>query len=158
MVLLFLAACGTTPHQTKAADTAAPDTQVEASAPSDSAADDTADTGEDEFVCPDAGTTLTWDNFARGFFEEWCNNCHNPTDPGPGVPDDVEFQEESEVWALKDDILYRVVNSPQATAPPMPPEGDGYALDMDTRERAIQKGLDIAKIEEWLNCGTPTAE
>lgn len=114
------------------------------------------ETGLDSAGCPLTGTDLDWDNFGRQFFVTWCANCHNEADPGPGVPDDMIFDEESYVWVMSERILVRVVEASAASAPPMPPPEDAYSQEVDLRELSMQKSIDIAKLGEWLNCGEPS--
>ncbi len=125
-----------------------PDATAETDAPVDSGAD----TG----ICPPGGTTLTWDNFARQFFVTWCHGCHNLEDPSAGVPEGVVFDTEAFVWTRAADILDRVVNAAQATAPEMPPPEWAYSTEMNVRELAIAKELDIGRVKEWLMCAEPS--
>lgn len=149
----FLLACSTPDSPAPS-----PDTQQEASGTEDDvdSADDT-DASNDTGLCAD-GTEYTWDNFGRQFFVDFCESCHNHTEPGSGVPPGMVFDNEEIVWSLRYPILSRVVEPGPGSAPPMPPEMDRPTTDMFIREYAIEKQIGILHLEEWLNCGGPSAD
>lgn len=94
----------------------------------------------DEYPCPKGGTTLTYDDFGKGFFEAYCNTCHSaPNGQRNGAPDD-------EVFANVEDIRAHaaiIFENAAATNDAMPP--GPYPPPLTQRD-------DLA---EWLACGAP---
>lgn len=91
----------------------------------------------DDAECPPGGTTLTFDNFGKPFFDKYCNHCHGADilDRQSAPPAYVfETPEQIEKWA--DRIFVRAA----ATNDSMPPGPD----DPPQAERD-----DLA---EWLAC------
>ena len=58
--------------------------------------------------CAQSGTTLTYDNFGKGFLEGNCQRCHGqPEDQRNGAPPDATFATHEEVVRWKDRIFAR---------------------------------------------------
>jgi hypothetical protein len=94
----------------------------------------------DERPCPPGGTTLTYDNFGRGFLSAYCQVCHGKggTDRN-GAPSDYDFHDVEEVRTFKDRIFARAAGDNTS----MPPGPDDPPAD------------DREKLAEWLACGAP---
>jgi hypothetical protein len=78
----------------------------------------------DEYPCPSGGTELTYDNFARGFFDEYCERCHAGTAPHRnGAPESVTFDSEADVLAHRERIFVRAAgqNNSMPPGPDDPP-------------------------------------
>jgi hypothetical protein len=87
------------------------------------------------YPCPDAGTTLTYENFGQNFFEGWCVSCHG----GPNGYSSRAFTDLDTIRAQAADIFRNAAEDNQ-TMPPGPngpPKAQRYAL------------------AEWLSCGAP---
>lgn len=96
------------------------------------------DTTLDEHPCPPEGTTLTYDNFGKGFLDRYCQVCHGkPTADRNGAPTDVTFRNVDDVARWRERIFARAA----ADNTTMPPGPDDPPAD----ERA-----DLA---DWLACG-----
>ena len=94
----------------------------------------------DETPCPTSGTTLTYDNFGRGFLAANCQTCHGmPATERKGAPSSFDFGTLDAVRAHKDRIFIRAA-ADNTTMPPGP----------DDPPRA-----DREKLAEWLACGAP---
>ena len=87
----------------------------------------------DEYSCPPEGTELSYDNFARPFFDVWCMRCH---DEGPNG---IYFETHEQIAARRD----RVFVNAAAVNTYMPPGPD----DPSAAERDM--------LAEWLACGAP---
>jgi hypothetical protein len=83
--------------------------------------------------CPPEGTSLTYENFGRGFFEAHCTHCHG----GAHGHSSRSFHSVELVRAQKE----RIFANATGENPPMPPGPDDPGID----ERA--------KLAEWLACG-----
>lgn len=82
---------------------------------------------------PNAG--FTWGTFGAGFFAGRCSGCHGSGSPNRhGAPDGVVFDEEADVWALRDAVLDSVV-----TRGSMPP-AEGLTE------------TEITRLQAWLAC------
>ena len=93
------------------------------------------DAPTDSYAWCDDQPVVTWDNFGAGFVTEHCQTCHASTaDNRVGAPEDVTFDSKEEVWAQKERVLARVLDSGD-----MPPQG-GTTGDDDRR------------LEIWLTC------
>ena len=85
--------------------------------------------------CADA-PIVTYESFGAGFFTQECQTCHASTSPNRlGAPEEVVFDTEEQILALKDRVLIRATGE----APTMPPQG-GVGED------------DLARLEAWLRC------
>ena len=94
----------------------------------------------DQWPCPPGGTTLTWDNFGQGFFEQYCDSCHSaPDGQRNGAPDNYVFGTREAVVALKD----RIFANSAATNDAMPPGPDGPPSNVRD------------ELADWLACGAP---
>ena len=80
-------------------------------------------------------TSVTWINYADGFFAAYCRSCHSAAAVDRhGAPDGVDFDTEDEVWAQEAEIRRVVVD--EATMP------KGGGLDPD----------DLTLVDGWLRC------
>jgi uncharacterized membrane protein len=94
----------------------------------------------DDVPCPTQGTTLTYDNFGKGFIDGNCQRCHGAsTSNRNGAPSDFDFGTVDRVRAHKDRIFARAAED-NVTMPPGPD-------DPPEPERK--------KLGEWLACGAP---
>ncbi|MFK7872733.1 MAG: hypothetical protein AB8C84_06110 [Oligoflexales bacterium] len=83
----------------------------------------------------------TYEHFAKGFFLNYCQDCHSSYWSGDerfGAPVLVNFDTHREIMIYRAKILEQLNQSPRA----MPPGRD------------IEKD-DIARILVWLQCGAP---
>ncbi len=87
----------------------------------------------DDHPCPPGGTTLTYDNFGKPFFEGWCIRCHG----GPNGYSSRSFTTVEDIRAQKDRIF---LNAASGNAF-MPPGPDGPS----PKERD--------ELADWLACG-----
>jgi hypothetical protein len=93
--------------------------------------------GPEPAGCDDAPT---WDDFAHGYVQTWCQPCHSSLLTGAdrqGAPAGVDFDTWSEVYAQRDRVQARAVDYLPS---PMPPQG-GVPED------------DVARLGQWLACG-----
>ncbi len=94
----------------------------------------------DRYACPTQGTTLTYDNFGRGFLDQWCQTCHDAADGSRnGAPSAYDFHDRAAVLEYRDRIFARAADDNSS----MPPGPDGPPSD----ERH--------HLAEWLACGAP---
>jgi uncharacterized membrane protein len=94
----------------------------------------------DEVECPPAGTTLTYENWAQGFFGAWCQRCHGAAvEDRDGAPRAYVFDTHDQVVALQDRIFLRSA-AENATMPPGPDDPPQEERD---------------KLAEWIACGAP---
>ena len=94
----------------------------------------------DEVDCPLEGTTLTYQNFAAGFFAAHCARCHSVNvDDRNGAPIAYVFDTHDQVRALRERIFLRSA----AENVSMPPGPD----DPSDEERWM--------LAEWIACGAP---
>lgn len=91
----------------------------------------------DEMPCPEAGTTLTYEAFGRGFMARHCDGCH--TAGKSGAPTAYRFDTHDDVIRHADRIFIRAAG-PNVTMPPGP-------YDPPSGERD--------QLAEWLACGAP---
>jgi hypothetical protein len=93
-------------------------------------------------VCP-AGSTLTYDGFARPFFDTYCAKCHSTANEGAfrqGAPIGLDWDDYGSIEAHAKDIDAMAAAGPRATNTVMPT----FAPRPTLGER-IQLG-------EWLAC------
>jgi hypothetical protein len=83
--------------------------------------------------CPPGGTTLTYENFAEGFFEEWCVRCHGD----PNGYSSRSFTSLADIQAEKDRIFINAA----ANNTFMPPGPDGPSSEQRD------------ELATWLVCG-----
>jgi uncharacterized membrane protein len=92
----------------------------------------------DEYECPKGGTTLTYDNFGKGFLDAHCQKCHGqPTKDRNGAPASFDFHTQADALEHKDRIFARAAadNVTMPPGPDDPPADERYQL------------------AEWLACG-----
>lgn len=97
-------------------------------------------------VCPEGGGTLTYENFGKQFFSDYCLSCHSSSVKGAarmGAPEDHNFDKLSEIDLLIDHVDQKAAKGPASTNLSMPPSGKRPSDE----ERA--------KLGEWLACGVP---
>lgn len=87
------------------------------------------------YSCPSGGTTLTYDNFGKPFFERYCIRCHG----GPNAYSSRSFTTVDSIRAQRD----RIFANAAAGNTSMPPGPD----DPSEEERD--------RLAEWLACGAP---
>lgn len=89
----------------------------------------------DDYACPSGGTTLTYDNFGKSFFERYCVGCHG----GPNGYSSRSFTTVESIRQQRD----RIFANAAAGNTSMPPGPD----DPPPSERD--------QLAEWLACGAP---
>jgi cytochrome c5 len=97
-------------------------------------------------TCP-AGSTVTYDNFAKDFFTNYCLSCHSTKLMGAarnGAPADHNFDTLAAVDLLSAHIDEYAGSGPSSTNTHMPPMGS-KAPSMAERQ----------KLSEWIACGVP---
>jgi hypothetical protein len=94
----------------------------------------------DEYPCPKGGTTLTYENFGKGFFIAYCNSCHSaPDGQRNGAPDDETFGTVEEIRQHAALIFINAATTNDAMPPgPYPPP-------LGARDQ----------LAVWLACGAP---
>ncbi len=87
--------------------------------------------------CPDAGTTLTYENFGAAFMTTYCVDCHGPKK----AEKDITLQTAPlvQTHAARSNDAAGVGTS-------MPPEDAGV----------FPTSTERAKLAEWLSCGAPS--
>lgn len=87
------------------------------------------------YPCPQGGTTLTYDNFAKPFFDGYCVRCHG----GPNGYSSRSFTDVDTIRAQAADIFRNAAedNTSMPPGPDNPPQDERY------------------KLAEWLSCGAP---
>lgn len=93
--------------------------------------------------CP-SNSTLTYDNFAKGFFSSYCLRCHSEKVTGSarmGAPTDHNFDTLAEIELLGEHIDQMAASGPESTNDDMPPSNPKPNLE----ERK--------KLGEWIACG-----
>lgn len=94
----------------------------------------------DEAICPEGGTTLSYENFGRDFIGSECQTCHaSGAKERRGAPTHISFDDLEAVreWA---DRIYERSAGDNVSMPPGPVDPDPA-----TREA----------LGEWLACGAP---
>jgi uncharacterized membrane protein len=93
----------------------------------------------EDHSCP-ANNTVTYDNFAKDFFNTYCQSCHGAavTDRN-GAPDDVFFDTRDDIWEQREQVFAQAADSNSSM--PIGPHGPTDA------ERQ--------KLADWLACGAP---
>jgi hypothetical protein len=97
-------------------------------------------------VCPEGGTSLTYEAFGRPFLEEFCLRCHSADvegDARQGAPADHNFDTQFECQNLAHHMDEKAGAGPDATNQSMPP--DDPRPDVEARRM----------LSEWLACGAP---
>lgn len=85
--------------------------------------------------CPPGGTTLTYQSFGAGFFQEYCVRCHG----GPNGYSSRAFTSVDAIRADKDRIFINAASG-NASMPPGPDGPSQHERDM---------------LADWLACGAP---
>lgn len=96
-------------------------------------------------TCP-SGSTLTYDNFAKGFFSEYCTRCHSEKLKGDArmkAPADHNFDTIEEIELLAKHIDEKAGSGPSATNSLMPPSNPKPSE------------ADRKKLSEWIACDVP---
>jgi cytochrome c5 len=96
-------------------------------------------------VCPSGGSTLTYDNFGKQFFANYCQHCHASTVKGAarmGAPADHVFDTVDEISLLAPHIDEYAGSGPASTNTHMPPAGN-----------MAPSVADRQKLSEWIACG-----
>jgi len=96
--------------------------------------------------CPDGGGTLTYENFGKQFFADYCLSCHSSKVKAAarmGAPADHNFDTLAEIELLIDHVDQKAAKGPASTNLSMPPSG----------KRPTDE--ERAKLGEWLACGVP---
>ena len=88
-----------------------------------------------EHPCPPAGTSLTYDNFGRGFVAEWCVRCHG----GANGYSSRAFTSLDSIRSQRDRIFINAA----ADNGSMPPGPDGPSQ------------TERNELADWLACGAP---
>jgi hypothetical protein len=94
-------------------------------------------------TCP-TGSTLTYDNFAKAFFSNYCLRCHSEKVTGAArmdAPSDHNFDTLAEIDLLSMHIDEMAGSGPSATNTTMPPSDPKPTME----ERQ--------KLSEWIVCG-----
>ncbi len=98
-----------------------------------------------ESVCP-TDSTLTYENFGKGFMTQYCTRCHSSELMGAdrqGAPSFHDFDTLYGIRAVSDHIDETTASGPAATNTGMPPDNPAPTLD----ERK--------QLGEWIACGMP---
>jgi uncharacterized membrane protein len=94
-------------------------------------------------TCPD-DSTLTYDNFAKGFFSEYCLSCHSKNVKGAarmGAPADHNFDSLAAIELLQDHIDQMAAAGDKQTNVTMPKSNPKPTL------------AERKKLGEWIACG-----
>lgn len=100
-----------------------------------------------ESVCPPGGTTLTYENFGKGFMTHYCTKCHSDELMGAdrmGAPSFHDFNTLFGIKAVSDHIDETTAAGPAAVNDGMP-----QSEPFPTLEERKQLG-------EWIACGMPS--
>ncbi len=100
-------------------------------------------------TCPE-GSSLTYDNFAVGFFTTYCTVCHSSDLEGldrHGAPSDHNFDSLEGIMDEAEHIEFEAAAGPDSVNTAMPPEDDAVN-DVPSEEERFDLG-------EWLACGAP---
>ncbi len=96
-------------------------------------------------ACPN-DSTLTWDNFGKGFMDSYCTRCHSTNLTGAarqGAPNDHNFESVALIGEQIDHIDEATAAGPNAVNTAMP-------IGSPTPTEAERRMLG-----EWLACGAP---
>ncbi len=97
-------------------------------------------------TCPDGGTALTYDEFGRPFFDDYCQRCHASTVTGGarmGAPSTRTYDTIDDIRMQTADIDERSAAGPAVINGDMP-RGEPRPTDEERFE-----------LGEWLACGAP---
>ena len=97
----------------------------------------------DDHSCPSTSSgsnAVTYDNFAKDFFNTYCQSCHGAsvTDRN-GAPDDIFFDTRDDIWEQREQVFAQAADSNASM--PIGPHGPTDA--------------DRQKLADWLACGAP---
>ena len=98
--------------------------------------------------CPSSGSTLTYDNFAKKFFSDYCLTCHSEKVTGDArmkAPADHNFDTFADIDLLHNHIDQMAGSGPDHTNVTMPPAAATKKPTMEERQ----------KLSEWIACGNP---
>lgn len=84
--------------------------------------------------CPSGGTSLTYDNFGKKFFDDYCTSCHFDGTTVKGAP---PYDTAALIQASADEIYERAAGS----NPNMPQSGK------------MPTDAEREQLTEWLSCG-----
>lgn len=96
--------------------------------------------------CP-SGSTLTYDNFARAFFEQYCTRCHSSALTGAernGAPNGYN-------WDTLDGVRAIAPERIDAVAAAGPNKVNTFMPLDEPRPSVAER----EQLGEWLACGTP---
>ena len=99
-------------------------------------------------TCPSAGSTLTYENFAKQFFSDYCLGCHSEklsSAARNGAPADHNFDTYADVDLIRKHIDQMAGSGPSSTNTKMPPMNAPKKPTMEERQ----------KLSEWIACGDP---
>ncbi len=97
-------------------------------------------------TCPQ-GSTLTYENFGKGFMTQYCTKCHSSELVGAdrmGAPSFHDFDTLFGIKAVADHIDETTASGPAATNDGMPPDGPFPTL------------AERKQLGEWIACGMPS--
>jgi len=98
--------------------------------------------------CPSTGSTLTYENFAKQFFSDYCLSCHSEKVSGAarnGAPADHNFDTFADIDLLHMHIDQLAGSGASATNTKMPPMAAAKKPSLEERQ----------KLSEWIACGNP---
>jgi hypothetical protein len=95
-------------------------------------------------VCPSEKTTLTYENFGKKFFQDYCLGCHSVNSKDRhDAPSDHNFDALVDIEALAAHIDQYAGSGPTETNTKMPPT--------DPKPSSEER----KQLSEWLACGAP---
>jgi hypothetical protein len=95
-------------------------------------------------TCPPA-STVTYENFVKGFMGSYCTRCHNSAltgDARSGAPLGHDFDTEAGIVFVGEHVDEHAAAGPNATNELMPPSGP--------KPTAVER----EKLGEWIACAT----
>ncbi|MCX5746270.1 MAG: hypothetical protein NT062_27650 [Proteobacteria bacterium] len=97
-------------------------------------------------ACPDGGTTLTYDNFAKPFMTAYCVACHDSNKVGKDRQGAPSFHDFDTLFGIK--AVHEHIDETTAAGPAAINDGMPEATPKPTVAERYQLG-------EWLACGLP---
>lgn len=98
-----------------------------------------------ESTCPQ-GSTLTYENFAKGFMTHYCTKCHSDELRGAARMGAPTFHDFNTLFGIK--AVYDHVDETTAAGPAAVNDGMPQSAPFPTLEERKQLG-------EWIACGMP---